>query len=158
MVRREFIPEVHEMEVESRANDAWALVKSIFPFINDPEDFQKYSVDNLVKNEKVKDYLGKVYYIQEGDAVTYMEKLQNMVATVEDANTFQLGGLVIKVQVYVQSDILKNGVSIVDLSRCIVPDNRFLGLTTDQHEPLDAVGICIDWTKRPGDYDPVSLH
>jgi hypothetical protein len=84
-------PRVYEY-VRRGAEDAWFLIKSIFPFIKDPEEIKTYNLNDRIKNENVKDQLGKIHYLQDTDAVTFVENLRSMITINQEADTFQLGG------------------------------------------------------------------
>lgn len=85
----------------------------IFPFI-DWLDVHMYDMRAVANHESVRDQLDQTLHIKEKDLRAFVKKLGDMVMGLLKLNAF-LPLLVAKARVYLKSDILEAGITLVDL-------------------------------------------
>jgi hypothetical protein len=137
---------VRYLELRQRA-------RLIFPFIQ-WHNVHIYDMRAVFNHDSVKEELGQTIYIKEEDHQTFIRKLEDIgMAPIK----FDVSGpwlLVARARVYLDSDILGGGITLVDLPGR--PGATYYKPVEDTLNSLNAICVCVDSSNRAGEPSVVS--
>ena len=109
----------HDPDIQERLNCTLSKISCIFPSIKTHSDMMKSSTDLILDNANVKKTLGKEFHIQAECLDEFREKIRRYIDTSESKDSngkkFSIWPLIKVVELRVKSDILKCGITLVDL-------------------------------------------
>ncbi|TVY48098.1 Nuclear GTPase SLIP-GC [Lachnellula cervina] len=108
-----------DLHRNERIKTAFQKLKCVYPYIDSPKDLKNYSVKSLLSHPNVKDILGKKEFISEttlkGFATKIKPFIDNSSSKEDGGELFSQWPLVKVVHLLVKSEVLKNGIVLVDL-------------------------------------------
>ena len=104
-----------DFEIEGQVDSVMEKVRVVYPFIDNRQDLKRYSVAQLISHDNVKS-LGKELTFSEADQKKFSAKIRRYIVSSTTAREkAALWPLVKVAEIYVKSQVLENGLVLVDI-------------------------------------------
>ncbi|KAK0105169.1 hypothetical protein ONS95_004433 [Cadophora gregata] len=130
-----------DTERRERIKETLDKLKCVYPRVKSVEQLRSSSVEQLLQDPAVCNLLGRVVKVKSGTKVQFSNTIKNHIDSGDNDGTAAQWPLVKLVRVFVKSDFLKHGITLVDLPGNL--DNNAARSAVAEHYQKELSVTCI---------------